>query len=455
MPFSNNGCSWRPLNGGSLNDGGFLNQNRSSCDFFNWSFHEDILHRIEQFELELQAPFQRISRISYYNQLKMLYAFQRERIGTHHFHTSTGYGYHDPGREALERVFARVFKSESALVRQQLVSGTHAIACALLGNLKPADELLVASGTPYETLLGVLGIQPDLPEGGVHALISETGGFRVKIVPLQSDGSLNLPLICSNISSQTKLIAFQRSCGYSKRASFGVEELSRAFASIRCVKPDAVIFVDNCYGEFVEEREPIEAGADLIAGSLIKNPGGCLIPTGGYIAGNRTLVRRAAERLYAPNIGGAIGPSLVNPQLFFQGFFEAPHRVGEMLKGAILAAKLFEKAGFKVAPGPEEIRADIIQKIYLNSAEELIEFCRAVQRNSPVEAEVLPEPAAMPGYHHQVIMGGGTFISGSTSEFSADAPLTPPYIAFLQGGLSYTQIKVSLAGLYALFCKGG
>jgi cystathionine beta-lyase family protein involved in aluminum resistance len=414
-------------------------------------FHENVIDRIEEFEQGLRAPFQRISRVAFHNQAKMLGAFQKERIGTHHFQTTSGYGYHDSGRDALERVFARVFKSESALVRQQLVSGTHAIACALLGNLKPDDELIIASGAPYETLLGVLGIRPEALEAGVHAQISETGGFAVKIIPLFADGKLNLPLICENLSQRTKIVAFQRSCGYSERDSFGIDELSQAFTAIRRVKPETVIFVDNCYGEFVEEVEPIEAGADLIAGSLIKNPGGCLIPTGGYIAGTEVLVGRAAERLYAPNIGGAIGPSLVNLQLFFQGFFEAPHRVGEMVKGAVLAAKLFENAGFKVAPGPEETRADIIQKIFFKSAPELIEFCRAVQRNSPVEAEVFPEPAPMPGYHHQVIMGGGTFITGSTSEFSADAPLAPPYIAFLQGGLSYTQIKVSLAGIYSLY----
>ncbi|HEX3048475.1 MAG TPA: methionine gamma-lyase family protein [Bacillota bacterium] len=413
--------------------------------------YEDVLERIELLEQELQAPFQRISRVAFHNQAKMLDAFQQERIGTHHFQTTSGYGYHDSGRDALERVFARVFRSESALVRQQLVSGTHAIACALLGNLKPGDELMIASGAPYETLLGVLGIGPETLETGVHARISETGGFRVKIIPLRVDGGLDIPLICDNLSHQTKIVAFQRSCGYSERASFGIEELSQAFTVIRKVKPEIIIFVDNCYGEFVEEREPIEIGADLMAGSLIKNPGGCLIPTGGYITGASALVDRAAERLYVPNIGAAIGPSLINLQIFFQGFFEAPHRVGDMVKGAVLAAKLFEKAGLKVAPGPEETRADIIQKLYFNSAPELIEFCRAVQRNSPVEAEVYPEPAAMPGYHHQVIMGGGTFISGSTSEFSADAPLAPPYIAFLQGGLSYTQIKVSLAGIYSLY----
>lgn len=408
---------------------------------------EPLLTLIETLECELRPQFNRISRIAVYNQLKVLEVFQNQRIGTHHFHPATGYGYHDYGRDALEAVFAGIFKAEAALVRQQMVSGTHAIGCALFGNLTPADELVIASGLPYETLISVLGLEPlagmPVPEG-----ISTTGGFTVKIVPLTADGSLDLTAIGAALSEKTKIVAFQRSCGYSERHSYSIQELEAAFAVVKTAKADAIIFVDNCYGEFVEEKEPLEVGADLIAGSLIKNPGGCLAPCGGYIAGKKEWVDAAAERLYVPKIGGAIGPSLLDLRPFFQGLFEAPHRVSDMIKGAILAAKLFSAAGLKVAPAAEETRADIIQKIYFNSAPELIEFCRAIQKYSPVESDVSPEPAPMPGYHHQVVMGGGTFISGSTSEFSADAPITPPYIAFLQGGLSYTQIKVSLACIY-------
>ncbi|HEY8464601.1 MAG TPA: methionine gamma-lyase family protein [Bacillota bacterium] len=405
-------------------------------------FDEPLLNRFETLETQLQMEFQRISRIALINQAKMLAAFQAERIGTHHFQTTTGYGYNDLGREALERVFTRVFKAEASLVRQQLVSGTHAIACAILGNLKPADELVIATGHPYETLLGVLGINPDTTD-----CISETAGFRVRIIPLDGKGNIDLAALLAVVTPRTKMVAFQRSCGYATRHSLNLAELETAFSAIKKAYPQIVIFVDNCYGEFVETREPLEIGADLIAGSLIKNPGGCLIPSGGYICGRTELVTKAAERLYAPKIGAEIGPSLVNLRLFFQGFFEAPHRVSEMLKGAVLTAKLFELAGYRVDPRPEAVRTDVIQKIYFDTPAELIKFCQSVQQNSPVESHVLPEPALLPGYFHKVVMGGGTFISGATSEFSADAPIRPPFIAYLQGGLSYTQIKLSLVGI--------
>lgn len=406
-----------------------------------------VIELIEKLEFELQPEFTKISRIAFINQQVMLNAFQTEKIGTHHFQTTNGYGYHDIGRDALEKVFSRVFKAEASLVRQQLVSGTHAIACAMLGNLTPDDELVIASGCPYETLLGVLGIKADCDE-----MTSMTGGFKVKVIPLTEDGSLDLDKIAQALNSKTKIVSFQRSCGYSERDSFSIAKLETVFKTIKKNCPDTIIFVDNCYGEFVEEREPLEVGADLIAGSLIKNPGGSLVPCGGYISGRSDLVEKAAERLYAPGIGSAIGPSLINLQPFFQGFFEAPHRVSEIIKGTILAARLFQAAGYRVSPLPNDPRTDIIQKIYLKNPQDLIAFCQAVQRNSPVESYLTPEPAPMPGYQHHVIMGGGTFTSGSTSEFSADAPLLPPYIAFLQGGLSYTQLKLSLAGIYQELC---
>lgn len=409
---------------------------------YEMEFDPKLLTFFDAIEDSLLPVFKEIGAVALVNQQKMLAAFHGERIGTHHFQATTGYGYHDLGREALERVFARVFRAEAALVRQQLVSGTHAIACALLGNLTPDDELLIASGFPYETLLGVLGI-----DGLSFQTRSETAGFSVKVVPMTSDGRLDIPGIQAAVNSRTKMVMFQRSCGYSERPSLSIAALEEAFTRLKQDDPQLIVFVDNCYGEFVDTREPLECGADLIAGSLIKNPGGCLIPSGGYIAGREPLVEKAAERLYAPGIGSAIGPSLLNLQLFFQGFFEAPHRVSEMLKGAALAAAAFRRLGHKVAPLPGEPRADIIQKIYFANDADLIAFCQKVQQNSPVEAHVRPEPAALPGYFHHVIMGGGTFISGSTSEFSVDAPIAPPFIAFLQGGLSYTQIKLSLAGV--------
>jgi cystathionine beta-lyase family protein involved in aluminum resistance len=407
-----------------------------------------VLELIERLELELQPEFAKISRIAFYNQQLMLDAFQAEKIGSHHFQTTNGYGYHDLGRDALEKVFSRVFKAEASLVRQQLVSGTHAIACAILGNLTADDELVIASGCPYETLLGVLGIQAD----DYKEMTSTTGGFKVNIVPLAQDGSLDLKKIIQALTPKTKMVSFQRSCGYSERDSISIAKLRKVFTAIKQIRPDIIIFVDNCYGEFVEDREPLEVGAHLLAGSLIKNPGGCLVPCGGYISGRSDLVEKAAERLYAPKIGSAIGPSLINLQPFFQGFFEAPHRVSEIVKGIILAARLFQLAGYRVSPLPNATRTDIIQKIYFQNSSDLIRFCQAVQRNSPVESYLTPEPAPMPGYQHHVIMGGGTFTSGSTSEFSADAPLLAPFIAFLQGGLSYTQIKLSLARVYQEIC---
>ncbi|HOP73926.1 MAG TPA: methionine gamma-lyase family protein [Bacillota bacterium] len=406
-------------------------------------YNDQLLQWIEKHEDSLSEIFRNISRIALYNQRKVLNAFHAEKIGTHHFQSTTGYGYNDLGREALENVFSRVFGTEAALVRQQMVSGTHAIACAILGNLKPSQELILATGYPYETLLGVLGIKP-----GQETVVSETGGFTVKVIPLLPDGNIDVERILDAITPATAMVAFQRSCGYSSRQSFTIDKLQKVFQDIKRIHKDLPLFVDNCYGEFVETLEPTEVGADLIAGSLIKNPGGCLIPSGGYIAGRADLVNKAAERLYAPKIAGEIGPSLLNLQIFFQGFFEAPHRVSDMHRGAVLTAKLFEEIGYRVSPRFDEKRTDIIQKIFFDSDQDLIDFCRAVQRNSPIESHVVPEPALLPGYLHPVIMGGGTFISGSTSEFSADAPLTPPYTAFMQGGLSYTQIKLSLAGIF-------
>lgn len=406
----------------------------------------DVLQLIEKIEMDLEDEFKKISRIAFHNQQIMLDAFQSEKIGLHHFQATNGYGYHDLGREALENIFSRVFKSEASLVRQQLVSGTHAIACALLGNLTPNDELIIASDYPYETLLGVLGI-----EANYQSMISSTGGFGVKIIPLSDDLTLNMKGIAEAFTSKTKIVSFQRSCGYSERDSFSIDQLQKVICQLKKLRPDLIIFIDNCYGEFVEEKEPIEIGADLIAGSLIKNPGGCLAPSGGYITGRTELVEKAAERLYAPKIGSAVGPSLLSLRPFFQGFFEAPHRVSEILKGMVLAAGLFQSGGYRVSPLPTAKRNDVIQKIYFDNAQDLIQFCQAVQKNSPVESYLTPEPAPMPGYQNHVIMGGGSFISGSTSEFSADAPLAEPYIAFLQGGLSYTQIRLSLAKIYQTY----
>jgi cystathionine beta-lyase family protein involved in aluminum resistance len=373
------------------------------------------------------------------NQERMLVAFQKERVGTHHFPASTGYGYGDAGRETLERVFARVFGGEAALVRQQIVSGTHIIHSCLSGILRPGDELLFATGRPYDTLRTITGL-----EGNVPGNLKEFD-ITTKTVPLQADGGIDLNGVLREITPATRVIAFQRSCGYEHRPSIGLDELATVFTRLRQLDDCPVLFVDNCYGEFVETCEPPGVGAHLTAGSLMKNPGGGWIPSGGYVVGETHLIKQVAARLYAPGLEDEVGPSLLNLRLFFQGFFDAPHRVTEMLKAAALFAKVFQDLGFPVAPAPEAERTDIIQRIDLGSAGLLLKVCRSLQQASPVESYVSPEPAAMPGYPNKIVMAAGTFISGATSELSADAPITPPYSLYVQGCLSYFHAKLALA----------
>ncbi len=373
------------------------------------------------------------------NQERMLVAFQKERVGTHHFPASTGYGYGDAGRETLERVFARVFGGEAALVRQQIVSGTHIIHSCLSGILRPGDELLFATGRPYDTLRTITGL-----EGNVPGNLKEFD-ITTKTVPLQADGGIDLNGVLREITPATRVIAFQRSCGYEHRPSIGLDELATVFTRLRQLDDCPVLFVDNCYGEFVETCEPPGVGAHLTAGSLMKNPGGGWIPSGGYVVGETHLIKQVAARLYAPGLEDEVGPSLLNLRLFFQGFFDAPHRVTEMLKAAALFAQVFQDLGFPVAPAPEAERTDIIQRIDLGSAGLLLKVCRSLQQASPVESYVSPEPAAMPGYPNKIVMAAGTFISGATSELSADAPITPPYSLYVQGCLSYFHAKLALA----------
>lgn len=394
---------------------------------------------IKSAEADLQPVFAVFEERGLENQARMLAAFQEERVGTHHFTESTGYGYADAGRATLERVFARVFGGEAALVRQQIVSGTHIIYCCLSGLLRPGDELLFATGRPYDTLRTITGL-----EGNVPGNLKEFG-ITTKIVPLQADGRIDLDGVLRAITPATRVIAFQRSCGYEHRPSTGLDELAAVFARLRQLADCPVLFVDNCYGEFTETREPPEIGAHLTAGSLMKNPGGGWLPGGGYVVGDKDLIKQVAARLYAPGLEDEVGPSLLNLRLFFQGFFDAPHRVTEMLKAAALFAKVFQNLGFPVAPAPEAERTDIIQRIDLGSAGLLLKVCRSLQQASPVESYVSPEPALMPGYQKKVVMAAGTFISGATSELSADAPVTPPYSLYVQGCLSYFHAKLALA----------
>ena len=387
---------------------------------------------------DLQEEFAAIDRTAEHNQWKVLAAMQAQRVSEACLHPSTGYGYNDIGRDTLERVYADVFGAEAALVRAQITCGTHAIALALAGNLCPGDVLYSPSGSPYDTMEEVIGIREQ--EGSLAEL-----GVRYLQTELREDGSFDFDAIRAVLSREpVKLAMIQRSRGYQTRPSFFVDEIGELIREIKKISPDTICFVDNCYGEFVEEREPTEAGADLMAGSLIKNPGGGLAPCGGYIVGREELVRRAAFRLTAPGLGAEVGASLGANQTFFQGFFLAPVVTAAAVKGAIFAARLYGALGFPVYPGKEEKRTDIIQAVTLGSKEGLLAFCRGIQAAAPVDSFVTPEPWPMPGYDAEVVMAAGAFVSGSSIELSADGPLVPPYNVYMQGGLTWPHAKAGI-----------
>lgn len=388
---------------------------------------------------ESAENFYRIEEISEQNTLKVLNAMRRLKISDAHFKTSTGYAYGDIGREKLDELFAEIFKSEAALVRTQFVSGTHALATSLFGILRPNDELVSLTGAPYDTLQTVIG--------HTHAAKGSLKEFGVDYRELPMiDGKIDLKSIKNFITSKTKLALIQRSRGYSMREPLTTAEIEKICAEVKKINKNCVMFVDNCYGEFVETREPVEVGADLIAGSLIKNIGGGLAPTGGYIVGKRDLVELSSYRLTAPGIGDELGASLGTPRLLYQGLFFAPHVTAQALKSAIFAAGIFSKLGYKVNPLPKDVRGDIIQAIELGTAEKLIKFCRAIQKYSPVDSFATPEAWDMPGYEDQVIMAAGTFVQGASIELSADAPLRKPYAVYLQGGLTFEHAVIGILG---------
>jgi len=392
----------------------------------------------ESAEAKAADRLKEADRVAERNQWKVIRAFQKHKVSETHFADSTGYGYNDRGRETLDAVYAEVFGAEAALVRPHIVSGTHAIAVALFGVLRPGDELVYVTGSPYDTLHPVLG----RPGDGSGSLAD--WGVRSRFVPLLPDGGVDWAGVERAAGERTKVFAIQRSRGYSWRSSFTVDEIGGMVRRLKAIKPDAVVFVDNCYGEFVEDREPTEAGADLIAGSLIKNPGGGIAPAGGYVAGRHELVERVAGRLTAPGIGAEIGAMLGTTRALFQGLFLAPLFVSQAVKGSIFAAAVFEELGFETSPAWHARRTDLIQAVRFRSRDQLIAFVRAVQRASAVDAHVVPEPAEMPGYDDPVIMAAGTFIQGGSLELSADAPLREPYIAYMQGGLAYAQVKLAV-----------
>ena len=381
---------------------------------------------------------QYIQEIVEKNQRRVLEAFRNHRISDAHLQGTTGYGYDDLGREGLEAVYAQVFGGEDAVVRPQIVSGTHAITTALFGMLRPQDELVYITGHPYDTLEEVIG-KPGKEEG---SLADFQIGYRE--VALKETGEIDFEAIKSSWTKQTKVIAIQRSKGYDARPSFTISEIKEMVDFVKAIDPSVIVFVDNCYGEFTETKEPLHVGADLIAGSLIKNPGGGLVRAGGYIAGRQDLTHLCANRLTAPGLGKETGASLGMLQEMYQGFFMAPHTVGEALKGALFTARFLELAGFRTAPSYHEKRTDLIQTVTFHTAEEMIAFCQAIQENSPINSYVTPYPSEMPGYEDEVIMAAGTFIQGASIELSADGPIRAPYTAYVQGGLTYTHVKIAI-----------
>lgn len=399
---------------------------------------KDLLSIAAEVDEKAKKFYQKLEAIEFANHQKVLDAFKEARVSSYHLRGSTGYGYDDEGREIMEEVFARALGAEDALVRGQIVSGTHAIALCLYGILKPGDKLLAVQGKPYDTLDKIIGARDNVDGSLVNM------GINYKQIDLMSGNELDWKSIDEALQQPVKMVLLQRSCGYSIRPSLNMALLDKLCRFIKQRQPGTIIFVDNCYGEFVEESEPTQNGADIMAGSLIKNPGGGLAPTGGYVVGKRKLVELAATRLTAPGIGAEVGPTLGWQRQFFQGFFMAPHIVMEALRGAIWGALYYERLGYSVFPTPEAPRSDIIQAVVLGSPEKLQAFCRGVQGASPVDSHVVPIPSAIPGYSHQVIMAAGTFVQGASLEFTADAPLKEPYVVYFQGGLSTAYTKIGL-----------
>lgn len=398
----------------------------------------DQVLRFGQEVLEgLTDQFRHIDQVAEFNQAKVIAAMQKNRVNATHFNLSTGYGYDDEGRDNLERVYADCFGTEAALVRPQITCGTHALALALGANLLPGDELLSPVGGPYDTLEEVIGIRPSpcsLKEYGVS----------YRQVDLLPDGGFDYDGIRAAINEKTRLVTIQRSKGYATRPSYSVEEIGKLIAFCKECKPDVLCMVDNCYGEFVETQEPTNVGADMVVGSLIKNLGGGLAPTGGYICGRKSCIERCAYRLSAPGLGREVGANLGLLTSFYQGLFLAPTVVSSAVRGAVFAAGCYERLGFRVVPGSGETRRDIIQAVELGSREAMVAFCKGIQSAAPVDSYVTPEPWAMPGYESEVIMAAGAFVQGASIELSADGPIRPPYAVYFQGGLTWFHAKLGI-----------
>lgn len=393
----------------------------------------------QEAENEIRSQFERIDRIAQLNTLKVMQAFQDNKVSDSCFAGTTGYGYDDVGREVLDKVYAQIFCTDAALVRIGFVNGTHALSAALFAMLKPGDTLLSATGLPYDTLRNAIGI-----EGDCHGSL-KFYGINYAQVDLKADGSPDIGAIKKAAADKSvTAVLIQRSRGYGNRPAFSAEQIGEIARAVKEVDPSINVMVDNCYGEFTGEHEPTEYGVDLMAGSLIKNPGGGLAPTGGYVVGKAELVEKAAMRLTTPGIGGECGATLGNNRLLFQGLFMAPHIVAQALKTATFCSAMMSKIGFETSPAPDEVRSDIIQMVTLKSADNMKKFCKGIQSGAPVDSYVTPEPWQMPGYNCPVIMAAGAFVQGSSIELSADGPMKEPYIAYMQGGITYESGKLGI-----------
>ena len=422
--------------------------NNTKSMYLAMGISEEVYKYGEAILADLQERFAAIDATAEYNQLKVLKAMQDNQVSEACLLGTTGYGYNDIGRDTLEAVYAQVFHTEDALVRPQITCGTHALALALMSNLRPGDELLSPVGKPYDTLEEVIGIRP------TKGSLSEYG-ISYRQVDLMPDGSFDYENIKKSINEKTKLVTIQRSKGYQTRPTLSVDRIGELIAFIKGIKPDVICMVDNCYGEFVEEKEPSDVGADMVVGSLIKNPGGGLAPIGGYIAGKKECVANAAYRLTSPGLGKEVGASLGVLTNFYQGFFLAPTVTAGALKGAIFAANIYEKLGYAVVPNGSESRHDIIQAVTFGTPEGVIAFCEGIQAAAPVDSQFTPEPWDMPGYDAKVIMAAGAFVSGSSIELSADGPIKPPFAVYFQGGLTWQHAKFGiLKSLQSLVDKG-
>lgn len=402
------------------------------------TYGNEIKGMAEKIEEQVSDFHRKVDKIVEFNQARVLNSYRNHKVSDFHFTPSTGYGYDDLGRDTLEEIYADVFGGEAGLVRPQIISGTHAIGISLFGVLRPGDELLYITGRPYDTLEEIVGIR-----GEGNGSLKEFN-ITYKSIDLLENGFVDFESIQSSINSNTKMIGIQRSKGYASRPSFTIAEIEKMIHFVKSIKEDVIVFVDNCYGEFVEEKEPCHVGADLIAGSLIKNPGGGIVKTGGYIVGKKHLVEQCAYRTTTPGIGREAGASLYSLLEMYQGFFLAPHTVGQALKGAIFTSAFLENLGLETYPKWNSPRTDLIQSVQFKNYDLMVAFCQAIQFASPINAHVKPEPSYMPGYEDDVIMAAGTFIQGASLELTADGPMRPPFEAYVQGGLTYSHVKIAV-----------